>query len=351
MEQLSEHAAYNAVARTTEGNYDTVAKLHERYPSWVAAWNSLRAKSPFDPHTLWATLTRANVRLILVSDFDFPPLLREIPLPPFAIYVKGTLPRIDPCVAIVGTRKASPAGKNIARQFARVLSSAHVPVVSGLALGIDAEAHLGALEGGAPTVAVLACGLDAVYPHQHASLGKRILDAGGALISEYTLGTPALQFRFLERNRIVSGLSRGVLVVEAPMRSGALATSRYALEQNRDVFVIPGPITHPNYIGSLGLLKSGAILVTTPDDILREYHITPLAQTTAAAIPPTLAPDEQAVYRVLSEAHADLDVDQIIARAALPPHVVSRALSTLVLQDFVVERAGGYSLPTATRTQ
>lgn len=351
MELLSEPIAYNAIARATEGNYDAIAKLHARYPSWVAAWNSLRITSSFDPQRLWASLARAEIRLLLASDFNFPPLLREIHDPPFGIYVKGVLPTVDPCVAIVGTRKASLAGKTIARQFSSSLSRAGVPVVSGLALGIDAEAHLGALDGGAGTVAVLACGLDAVYPHQHASLAKRILAGRGALVSEYTLGTPAMQFRFLERNRIVSGLSRGVLIVEAPTRSGALATSRFALEQNRDVFVVPGPITHPNYVGSLGLLRSGAILVTSPDDILREYNIAlPTAPLTVAA-EHTLAPDAKSVYRVLAEAHADLSVDDIVTRTALAPQIANRILATLVLHDLIIERAGNYSLPSATRMQ
>ncbi len=346
MQTLSESAAYTAIARTLDGNYEAIAKLHARHPSWLAAWNTLAPTSPINPLALWTQCERAGIRLLLAADFDFPPLLREIPNPPFAIYMKGTLPRVDPCIAIVGTRRASPAGKTIARQFAQTLSRACVPIVSGLALGIDAEAHLGALEGGAPTVAVLACGLDAVYPRQHTTLAKRIIAHGGALISEYAPGTPAYPAHFLERNRIVAGLSRGALIVEAPLQSGALATSRFALEQNRDVFVVPGPITHPNYIGSLGLLKSGAILVTTADDILREYNIAPLANT-ATAIPPSLAPNEQTVYRILAEAHGALAVDQIVACVTLSPQVVSRILSTLVLQDVVVERAGNYSLPTA----
>ncbi len=345
---LSEHAAYNAVQHAVDGNYDAVAKLHARFLSWVDAWQSLSSTSTLDPAALWAALTRASIHLSLAADLDFPPLLREIHRPPFGLYLKGALPRIDPLLAIVGTRRATPSGKTIARQFARQLASAHVPIVSGLALGIDAEAHLGALEGGAPTVAVLACGLDAVYPRQHTSLANRILTSGGALVSEYPTGTLAFPSHFLERNRIVSGLSRGTLIVEAPAQSGALATSRFALEQNRDVFVVPGPITHPNYVGSLGLIQSGAILVVHAEDILREYHIALPAPS--ATIPTTLAPDAACVYRVLAKAHVPLSADDIIAQSTLPAHVVGRILTELALADFVVEQAGAYTLPTTAKT-
>lgn len=345
MISFSEHIAYHALATSCDGNYDAVAALHDRHPSWDAAWKTRKRASSIDDDRAFQKLETLGITLLLFGDPDFPPLLREIPRPPFGIYVQGKLPSVQmTCLAIVGTRKASPQGKTIARQFATALARATLPIVSGLALGIDAEAHLGALDGGGTTVAVMACGLDAYYPRQHTTLARKILAHGGAVVSEYAPGTPAYPLHFLERNRIVSGLSRGVLVVEAPVRSGALATSRFAVEQNRDVFVIPGPITHPNYIGSLGLIQSGAILVTTPEDILNEYHIspvTPLAQ--AVHILPTLPPDEARIYAILLRAGVPLAVDNIVSQSTLEPHVVMRTLTFLAMKDLVVERDGCFS--------
>lgn len=206
---------------------------------------------------------------VRLSDPDYPVLLREIADPPGQLYVDGKLPA-QPMIAVVGSRRATPYGRRAAHRLARDLSQAGVAVVSGLARGIDAAAHRGALEGGTPTVAVMATGLDQIYPPEHADLAREIA-ASGAVITEAEAGTAPLPGRFPIRNRIISGLSRGVVVVEAADRSGALVTARMALEQGRDVFGVPGSIENPLAVGVHRLIKDGATLVQTAEDVLDEY--------------------------------------------------------------------------------
>ena len=207
--------------------------------------------------TVWLTETR------------YPALLKQIHDPPPRLFVRGRLPDV-PMVAIVGSRRATPYGQRAAQRLARELSQAGVAVVSGLARGIDAAAHRGALEGPTPTVAVMATGLDRIYPPEHADLADAIT-ASGAIMTEAEDGTIPLPGRFPVRNRIISGLSLGVIVVEAAERSGALITARMAAEQGRDVFCVPGSIENPLAVGSHRLIKDGAKLVQTVEDVLEEF--------------------------------------------------------------------------------
>ncbi len=172
----------------------------------------------------------------------------------------------------MGTRKATSQGRFIAKEIAKKLSEMGMVIVSGLAMGIDTAAHEGALAGAGRTIAVLACGLDNIYPRQNENLAKKIIGTGGAVISEYPVGTEAFKNQFLERNRIVSGLCIATIVVEAPRESGALVTARLAAEQGREVFVFPGPTNHPNYHGSHKLIRDGARLVSSIDDILEDLN-------------------------------------------------------------------------------
>jgi DNA processing protein len=212
---------------------------------------------------------------IWLTDARYPRLLKEIRDPPPRIFVRGSLPDL-PMVAIVGSRRATPYGQRAARRLARELSQAGVVVVSGLARGIDGAAHRGALEGPTPTVAVMATGLDRIYPPEHMELSQEIL-ASGALVTEADEGTLPLPGYFPVRNRIISGLSLGVLVVEAAERSGALITARMALEQGRDVFCVPGSIENPLAVGTHRLIKDGAKLVQTAADVLEELPQIPAA--------------------------------------------------------------------------
>ncbi|MFB6212409.1 MAG: DNA-processing protein DprA [Candidatus Magasanikbacteria bacterium] len=212
-------------------------------------------------------------RLQLKSD-DYPKLLKEIKNPPGHLYFVGNVPEPGEfMVAIVGTREAGSYGVAQAKRIAKKLSEKGITVVSGLALGIDGSAHRGALSGKARTFGVLANGLDRIYPNSHRPLAKDIIADGGGLLSEYSKGTPPYPENFLERNRIVSGLCKALIVIEAPSRSGSLNSARHALEQNREVFVVPGRINNENYVGSHRLIRSGARLVRGAEDIIEDLRI------------------------------------------------------------------------------
>ncbi len=212
----------------------------------------------------------AGIKILTLSDPDYPARLREIPDPPPALYVKGALLKEDAAaVALVGTRAATPYGLAAARHFGERLVRAGVTVVSGLAEGIDGAGHAGALAGAGRTIAVLGHGLNFLYPPHHRKLANQILEQG-ALVSEFPFRTPPSRGTFPRRNRVISGLSLGVVVVEAPQASGALITAHQALEQGRDVFAIPGQISSHQSQGANALLRSGAILAQEPEDILNE---------------------------------------------------------------------------------
>lgn len=221
----------------------------------------------------WAWL-QANERhhLLVMGDARYPAALMDLPDPPLALYVMGDLATLNqPAMAMVGSRHPSPQGREDARAFAKAFSQAGLTVVSGLALGIDGAAHEGALEGPGSTVAVVATGLDRVYPRSHHDLAHRIASEG-ALISEFSLGTPPVATHFPMRNRLIAGLSLGTLVVEAAVQSGSLITARLATEAGRDVFAMPGSIHNPQSRGCHALIKQGAKLVESTQDVLDELN-------------------------------------------------------------------------------
>ncbi len=215
-----------------------------------------------------AAAHRLGMALLPWDAAGYPTSLGQIPDPPLALWVRGRLPLSDwPSVAIVGSRAASPAACEIARGIAAGLARRGVPIVSGLARGCDGEAHQGALDGGGPTIAVLGSGPDVIYPCEHRSLADDILESG-AIISEFRPGTPPLPHHFPLRNRIISGLSRGVVVVEAGEKSGSLITAACALDQGREVMVVPGPVLSGRNRGAHALLRDGAALVESAEDVL-----------------------------------------------------------------------------------
>lgn len=342
---MEETLAYNALATALESNYHALAELKHRFGTWKSAWDEARTQYPrLNAEEEWGKLGRSGVRLVLFGDALYPPLLKEIPLPPFGMYVRGDLPPHDGfLIAIVGTRKATAEGRRLTYDFSLSLARSGVAVVSGLAFGIDAAAHEGCLAARGKTVAVLANGLDRFYPRTHEQLTKKILTEGGALVSEYPLGTPPLPYRFLERNRIVSGLSRGVLIVEAPRGSGALATARFATEQNRDVFVIPGPATHPNFAGSHALIRAGAELVTSPEEMLQSFGIEEKQGENAAS--PESA-EEEIILEAFGGSAEPLNVDKIVELTNLNAQTVNQLLTFLMMKNLVEESGGGYTLTT-----
>ncbi len=215
---------------------------------------------------------KENIRVISIFDRDYPELLKSIPDAPMVLYIKGKLDcLLGLNIAVIGSRKASSYGLLTAERISRQLASLGVTIVSGMARGIDSAAHRGALDAGGRTVAVLGSGVLNIYPPENASLAKKISN-NGALISEFPLKRAPLRENFPRRNRIVSGLSKGVVVVEAAKRSGALITADLALDQGRDVFAIPGEVDSPTSYGTNYLIKQGAKLVDSAEDILEEYN-------------------------------------------------------------------------------
>lgn len=278
-----------------------------------------------------------------------PTALRNIPKSPKDLFVKGALgEEPETAIAIVGTRRATAEGREAARRFGREFAERGIVVVSGLAEGVDAAAHEGCLEAGGRTIAVLAGGLDTIYPARHANLASRILENGGALVSEYPTGTSPQAHRFLERNRIVSGLSLAVLIVEAPERSGALNTASHAAEQGREVFVLPGPARHPNYAGSHRLIRDGARLVASTEDLLEDLgDALPEAcrsdrETDAREKAPKTA-EEESVLAAIESATTPLDTDTLIRKTGLSAELVVQAVTFLTVRGEVLETERGYA--------
>jgi DNA processing protein len=283
-------------------------------------------------------ITKGGVRLVSRDDPAYPPLLRELVNGPPLIYVRGTLVENDRwAVAIVGTRGCTNYGRDATARIAAELAAAGVTIVSGLALGIDAIAHQAALEAGGRTLAVLGSGVDQVYPATNRHLGEAITKQG-AIISEYPLGTAPTAANFPPRNRIISGLSLGVLVVEAAARSGALITVEFALEQGRDVFAVPGSIFSSKSVGPNDLIRQGAMLVSKSEDILEALSLENAVeqQAVAAAVPETA--EEIALLRLVEAEPRHIDL--ISRESGLPQPVASATLAMLELKG-LVKQVGG----------
>ncbi len=279
------------------------------------------------------------------GDATYPLVLESIADPPARLFVKGALP-VGPMLAVVGSRQGTPYGKRAAHRLAADLSSVGIIVVSGLARGIDRAAHEGALSGPTPTVAVLASGLDQIYPSEHVELAERIARTG-ALLTEAEIGTAPLPGRFPVRNRIISGLSLGVIVVEAAERSGALITARLALEQGRDVFCVPGSIENPLTVGTHSLIKDGATLVQTVEDVLAELPEEVRAYARAYARAPAHAradsgpqePELAAVWELLDWVEPRHH-DELAEQLRIDVIEVSRRLTLLEMGNYIIGDRG-----------
>jgi len=287
-----------------------------------------------------------GARVLTLNDPDYPVRLKEIPFPPPVLFVKGDLkPEDSLALAIVGTRAASYYGVKTCRGLARELSRRGVTVVSGLARGIDTAAHHGALEGGGRTLAVLGCGLDVIYPPENRELYERI-PKQGAMLSEYPLGTPPEGHNFPPRNRIISGLALGVLVVEAGLKSGAHITAQCALEQGREVMAVPGPVSSPTSLGPHRLIQQGAKLVHNVEDILAELPESGgLVQPEAArqregpiSARPTQFWVNDPLLPVLGS--EPLQLEELVQACGLPAAEVMSRLTLLELQGLVRELPG-----------
>lgn len=253
--------------------------------------------------------------ILILDDGSYPALLREIDDPPPVLYVKGDWQACfdQPGVGVIGSRMCSTYGENASEMLSRDLASRGITIISGLARGIDAAAHRGAMRGQGRTIAVMGTGIDAVYPRENTKLVREIIDSGGCLVSQFPLGTPPLKDNFPYRNRIISGLSLGVLIVEASERSGSLITARLASEQNREVMAVPGNITSGNSFGTNYLIKSGAKLVQQWQDVVAELP----SEVAASILPPKI--ENEAATREPAKAPADLSENERKVWSLLTP--------------------------------
>lgn len=280
----------------------------------------------------------AGNAILTLADTAYPQCLLDAPDPPTVLYVKGRVELLNaPTLAIVGSRNATPQGESNAEAFAAALANAGLTIVSGLALGIDAAAHRGGLCGVGSTIAVIGTGIDRVYPARNQALARDIA-ASGAIISEFPLGTPALRENFPRRNRVISGLARGCLVVEAAERSGSLITARLAGEQGRDVFAIPGSIHSPLSKGCHKLIKQGAKLVDNAGDILEELGLSALIEINASA---ASALNAETASLLDCIGHDPLDVDTLASRSGLTAEKLYAILLQMELDGRIASLPGG----------
>lgn len=346
--KLLEHfGSVEAIFGASRVEIEQVRLLPEAVDSLIAREAHARAEGEIEE------VRKIGGDILILDDGIYPPLLREIYDPPIVLYVRGAWSECfdQPCIAIVGSRRCSTYGQNSALMLSRELAHRGVTVVSGLARGIDAAAHRGALEAGGRTVAVMGTGLDQVYPRDHHKLAQQILDGGGALVSQFPLGTPPVSENFPYRNRVISGLSLGVLVIEAAENSGSLITARLAMEQNREVFALPGNITSRTSFGTNYLIKgAGAKLVQQWQDIAAELP----PQIAARMLPPPvgrkdkekglinqlaltpqdLSETERTVFKLLSPDNP-AHIDALVETSKLTVSQLTGTLLTLEMRELV----------------
>ncbi|MGH8582791.1 MAG: DNA-processing protein DprA [Gammaproteobacteria bacterium] len=332
----SARAALSAEARALEeARVRAPALAYLRAPDWAAV----------DTTLAWAAVP--DQHLVLLSDPGYPPQLRDLDDAPPVLHVLGD-PRYlgQPQVAMVGSRNATQTGKQLARAWAAELAAAGIGITSGMAYGVDAAAHQGALDGNGFTVAVLGTGADRTYPTGHAPLAEAIRRSG-ALLSELPLGTAPIAENFPRRNRIISGLALATVVIEAQLGSGSLITARHAMAQGREVFAVPGPVASPGSRGCHALIREGAVLVESVGEVLRDLApqlhaaVDPglRAQADAVAAQPQLEADYQHLLNCIE--HEPVPIDTLVERSGLTAQAVSSMLLILELQGYVRSEAGG----------
>ncbi len=328
----------------TFGLPEQVFNASEHQLNQVVSPKTARHINQFANDELIATarewLSNPQNHLVTIADSHYPQQLLEASDPPALLYAKGNLDLLNqPCIGIVGGRNATKQGEQNAESFAEALSLAGYCIVSGMALGIDGAAHRGALTGSAKTIAVVGTGLDIVYPAKHRRLAHQIAESG-LILSEFPLGTPSMPGNFPKRNRIISGLSQGCLVVEANTNSGSLITAKLAAEQGREVFAIPGSIHAPMAKGCHQLIKQGAKLVENTQDILEELpEITQLTETSSINTPIVNETTEEGLLKYIEFSPTSLD--HIVQLSGLSTQAVSAELMLLVLNNQIEELPGG----------
>ena len=300
--------------------------------------NLIQLRKDVSLEKIWNQIQEQGIEVLTWDDEEYPTRLREYPNSPPILYLKGSLIPADSwSVAIVGTRRATSYGRQIANETARTLVQNGVTIVSGLARGIDGVAHQAALDAGGRTIAVLGSGVNRIYPPEHRQLANRII-ANGAIISDYPLGTEPEAYNFPPRNRIISGLSMATVVVEAGIRSGALITANFAAEQGSDVFAVPGPVTAPQSKGTNRLIRDGAFPLLDPKEILEVLEMTMITEhRTARSVLPANTLEAQ-IFGILD--FEPVHVDEIRVRSTLP---IEQVISTLAIMELkgLVRQVGG----------
>ena len=312
----------NAALRKTLGDGKTIDALFQ-------------AKHLLEPQKNWQQLVAQHIQVVTLLDPDYPALLKETHNAPAVLFYRGTLPRpTTTLVAVVGTRVATAYGRTVTPRIVEPLAHAEIGIVSGLALGIDGLAHEAALAAGGKTYAVVGTGLDQMYPPQHAQLADRIVKEGGAIISEFPLGTQPLPQNFPQRNRIVAGMCAGTLVIEAGEKSGALLTAKLALDENREVFCIPGDITRETSVGTNKFIRLGAQLATSANDILTALNLQQNPEYSGAhSAYAGATTEEKVILKNLST--EPRHVDELASLCDCDPSVITSTLTVLELQGHV----------------
>ena len=347
--------AYSKIQKIGPVNFK---KLIDFFPDMEKAWQAnfvqLRAagleenlideivikRQDINPDAELELMEKEGIQAVVLTDDYYPKNLKEIFNPPAILYYRGSLNFLDNiCLAVVGTRKFSNYGQQVTEDIVSQLAKNNITIISGLALGIDAIAHKACLDAGGQTIAILGSGADkqCVYPSSNRYIAEKIIASGGGIISEYPIGTNPTKFSFPMRNRIVSGLSRAVLVIEAPESSGALITARYALDQNRDVWAVPGNIYNPNNQGTNKLIKDGAKLITSADDILQELNIQTVL-TELQSSPPIDKVEEKIIFDLLTR--EPLHIDKIKKMSTLDINVLLSTLTMLEIRGLIKDTGG-----------
>jgi len=334
-------AAFGAVPKITTKCWQGIMSY---FPNLETAWSAspqelksanipesfivelLEYRKNHTPQDIWQRLQDNKIDIICIQDPIYPEILKEIHSPPFALYVMGEIqPKDETAIAVVGSRRCSDYGKSVTKEISSVLAKSGVTIISGLAYGIDSAAHQAALGAGGRTIAVIGSGLDKIYPAENQQLANRILN-NGAIISEYPLGMPGLTQNFPARNRIISGLSQGVLIIEAGEKSGTIYTANFALEQNRQLYAIPGSIFNPLSAGPNSLIRAGAKPVLSANDILEDmgYQDVPAQKQTPEGDEETL------IFEILQS--GPKQIDEIAREAEQPVQEISQILSLMELK-------------------
>jgi DNA processing protein len=361
---FADRDALVALSQVTHIGPVRLGRLRDHFGSLSDAWNApesalrdvlderacravLTARQRCLPAEVTGNISRAGIEFATVLDDAYPRILRQIPGPPPVLYFRGTLPAQDePTVAVVGTRRATSYGREATTQIVSELATAGVTIVSGLAKGIDGFAHRAALDAGGRTIAVLASGVDIIYPPEHRQLSDRILEMG-ALVSDYPPGTKPDAPNFPARNRIISGLSLATVVIEAPSRSGALITVGFAADQGRDVYAVPGSILSSSCAGSNRLLRDGAIPLTSAAELLDDLKLSPVVAEEPEQVAFPMTDEERSIYALVTA--EPQHIDELAYSAGLTSSAASALMMMLELKGLVANAGAQHFVATSIR--